>query len=278
MLAASVKRALFPVLSTHIHRPAALLRVVTVAAGEAPGTALCLLLDEALRACGFDTAAQGWDRDFPDSLICRAVLLDAPACVARVRCTMQEGQLQVVASLGDSVASELTVPLSAATALNNVCGESRQLWNDVLDKLFAPLRSDACAVAGLPAPPALLSISAPLQREVLQLLTARELATLAVVSHGYGVAAADEELWKALYEAEEVHGFLSPQPTQDRIVASVARLNVGFEMVLPPELYATFLDLSEEKGVSDYATEAGACAIEEGDGYRAAYAAALAEL
>ena len=194
----------------------ALREVLASCAWSAPSDALALLLHAAMLESGFLAATgaaccapgappAGW-RAAPGSFAFRYTFAlpggsGAPPPEAWLRCRAVGGALVAYGGLDDAPAvHRLELPLASGEPA--ALASPRTSWAAAKDALASRLLAAACEAAGAPPPPALTALPDALKRLLLAALPAEALAAVAATCRDLRYAAADDDLWRRLYERQ----------------------------------------------------------------------------
>ena len=185
-------------------------------AWAAPADALALLLHAAMLESGFCAATAsaggasgappaGW-RAAPGRFAFRYIFAlpsggGAPPPEAWLRCHTVGGALVAYGGLdGAPAVHRLALPLASGAAA--ALASPRASWAAAKDAMASRLLAAACEAAGAPPPPALTALPDALKRLLLAVLPAEALAAVAATCRDLRYAAADEDLWRRLYERQ----------------------------------------------------------------------------
>ena len=194
----------------------ALREVLASCAWSAPSDALALLLHAAMLESGFLAATgaaccapgappAGW-RAAPGSFAFRYTFAlpggsGAPPPEAWLRCRAVGGALVAYGGLDDAPAvHRLELPLASGEPA--ALASPRTSWAAAKDALASRLLAAACEAAGAPPPAALTALPDALKRLLLAALPAEALAAVAATCRDLRYAAADDDLWRRLYERQ----------------------------------------------------------------------------
>jgi F-box protein 7 len=202
----------------------ALREVLSSCAWHAPAEALALLLHAAMLESGFSACGNddigislgrappaGW-REAPGRYAFRYVFAGVAGDVssapsAWLRCRSLGGALVAYGALEAAQGASpppavhrLALPLAAGAPASLVY--PRAAWAAAKDALASRLLAAACEAAGLPPPPALTALPDALKRALLSALPAEALAAVGATCRDLRYVAADEDLWRRLYESQ----------------------------------------------------------------------------
>ena len=195
----------------------ALREVLASCAWSAPSDALVLLLHAAMLESGFRAVTvagsgapgappAGW-RAAPGRFAFRYIFAlpsgggGAPPPEAWLRCRAVGSVLVAYGGLeGAPAVHRLELPLASGEPA--ALSSPRAAWASAKDALASRLLAAACEAAGAPPPPALTALPDALKRLLLVALPAEALAAVAATCRDLRFAAADEDLWRRLYERQ----------------------------------------------------------------------------